>query len=145
MLYYYIELKARLNNAHTHCISCKSSMLTYMFSRLFECFSFESRHFTLFFIHGVSHSSSQRPRWQKHILFTLITYRSVSLLFLVHTNKRRVFTDLQRCIRLILSVWPKMSEILKTSERTGACPTANLLFSFHSPHTHTSIAHISLG
>ncbi len=52
----------------------------------------------IFFIDGVSKFLAQVHRYldgRKRILFALITLqkRNVSLLFWVHTNKRRVFTD----------------------------------------------------
>ncbi len=77
----------------THYISCKSSMLTHTFSFIYFIFylkvdislSFQRRSFEW------AEFLAQVHRDLKRILFAL--KRKVSLLFWVHKNTRRVFTD----------------------------------------------------
>ncbi len=71
-------------------------MLTHMFSICFFLFFFHlkvdiSLSIDIFFKDGVSKFLAQVHRDLKRILFAL--KRNVSLLFWVHTNKRRVLTD----------------------------------------------------
>ncbi len=76
---------------------------------------------------------------RKRILFAFIILQKHNVLLLllwVHTNKRRVFTDLKDV--LLLSVWPEM-EYFK-SKWAPAPPSVSFTL-----HTDTSIAHISLG
>ncbi len=49
---------------------------------------------------------------------------------------------IQEHIRLLLSVWPKITEILRASERTVSLSCSKRASTLH---TNTSIAHISLG
>ncbi len=86
--------------------------------------SFKGRHFNLYWyifhvckasIHRNSKFRVQVHRGRdgrKHILLLYFKKHNVSLLFWVHTNKSRVFTDWKDV--LLLSVWPKMPEYFKS-------------------------------
>ncbi len=104
----------------------------------------------IFFIHRDSKFLAQVHRdldGRKRILFALITLqkRNVSLLFWVHKNQHRVFTDSKDVLGYFYLYDQTLRSILRASERTGACPAASATVQLHTPHTYTSIAYISLG
>ncbi len=78
---------------------------------------------------GIHTGSKQRVTREWILKFT---WDLKQILFALKAQRFVVYSELS-------SVWPKMTEILRASERTGACPAQTRF------HTNTSIAHISLG
>ncbi len=113
-------------------ISCKSSMLTsHVFYLIFLTFTLYRYIFSKTEFRSFLAQVHMRPKAHP-VCLKSATFRCYSECTQINVESYRF----ERCIRLLLSVWPRMTEILRASERTGACPAANAL-----PHKHFNSAH----